>query len=157
MKVTVCFEGVCVIVPCGNGDLTVRDLIQRSISRYRKATNKPADEFIQVNFLETSDDHGILDPDDLLCDVVDDKEKLVAIFEEGSTVHQVTQNGGCRTRDSSTGTASPATAKIPKKVFLHSIQENSWTLTNKLTHKDVNPCRTGNTTHVIRSNTTTGN
>lgn len=107
MKVTVCFEGVCVIVPCGNGDLTVRDLIQRSISRYRKATNKPADEFIQVNFLETSDDHGILDPDDLLCDVVDDKEKLVAIFEEGSTVHQVTQNGGCRTRDSSTGTASP--------------------------------------------------
>ncbi|XP_074624635.1 uncharacterized protein LOC141882580 isoform X2 [Acropora palmata] len=68
---------------------------------------KPADEFIQVNFLETSDDHGILDPDDLLCDVVDDKEKLVAIFEEGSTVHQVTQNGGCRTRDSSTGTASP--------------------------------------------------
>lgn len=40
MKVTVCFEGVCVIVPCGNGDLTVRDLIQRSISRYRKATNK---------------------------------------------------------------------------------------------------------------------
>lgn len=33
--------------------------------------------------------------------------KLVAIFEEGSTVHQVTQNGGCRTRDSSTGTASP--------------------------------------------------
>ncbi|XP_067023280.1 partitioning defective 3 homolog isoform X1 [Acropora muricata] len=107
MKVTVCFEGVCVIVPCGNGDLTVRDLIQRSISRYRKATNKPADEFIQVNFLETSDDHGILDPDDLLCDVVDDKEKLVAIFEESSTVHQVTQNGGCRTRDSSTGTASP--------------------------------------------------
>ncbi|XP_067023281.1 partitioning defective 3 homolog isoform X2 [Acropora muricata] len=68
---------------------------------------KPADEFIQVNFLETSDDHGILDPDDLLCDVVDDKEKLVAIFEESSTVHQVTQNGGCRTRDSSTGTASP--------------------------------------------------
>lgn len=40
MKVTVCFDTVCVIVPCGNGELTVSELIQRAISRYRKATNK---------------------------------------------------------------------------------------------------------------------
>lgn len=38
-----------------------------------------ADEFIQVHFLETSDDHGILDPDDVLSDVVDDKDKVLII------------------------------------------------------------------------------
>lgn len=40
---------------------------------------QPPDEFIQVHFLETSDDHGILDPDDMLCDVVDDKDKVILL------------------------------------------------------------------------------
>lgn len=35
-----CFDTVCVIVPCGKGELTVSELIQRSVSRYRKAANK---------------------------------------------------------------------------------------------------------------------
>lgn len=35
-----CFDSVRVIVPCGNGDLTVCELIERAVSRYRKATNK---------------------------------------------------------------------------------------------------------------------
>ena len=38
------------------------------------------DEFIEVHYLETSDDHGILDPDDLLCDVVDDKDKVQVLL-----------------------------------------------------------------------------
>lgn len=37
------------------------------------------DEFIQVHFLETSEDHGILDPDDVLSDVVDDKDKVLIV------------------------------------------------------------------------------
>jgi len=40
MKVTVCFGAVRVVVPCGNGDLLVRDLIIESIRRYKKATGK---------------------------------------------------------------------------------------------------------------------
>ncbi|KAL9968293.1 hypothetical protein ACROYT_G026648 [Oculina patagonica] len=70
---------------------------------------EPPDEFIQVLFLETSEDHGILDPDDLLCDVVDDKDKLLAVFQEGSsqTLHRPAQNGGYGTSTSSIGTASP--------------------------------------------------
>lgn len=35
-----CFDAVRVIVPCGNGELTVTELIERAVSRYRKATNK---------------------------------------------------------------------------------------------------------------------
>lgn len=40
MKVTVCFGAVRVVVPVGNGDILVRDLIIESIRRYKKATGK---------------------------------------------------------------------------------------------------------------------
>lgn len=40
MKVTVCFGAIRVVVPCGNGDLLVRDLIVESIRRYKKASGK---------------------------------------------------------------------------------------------------------------------
>lgn len=40
MKVTVCFGAVRVVVPCGSGDLLVRDLIIESIRRYKKAAAK---------------------------------------------------------------------------------------------------------------------
>lgn len=40
MKVTVCFGPVSVVVPCGNGDILVRDLINQAVTRYRKASNK---------------------------------------------------------------------------------------------------------------------
>ena len=40
MKVTVCFGPVSVVVPCGNGDILVRDLISQAVTRYRKAANK---------------------------------------------------------------------------------------------------------------------
>ena len=40
MKVTVCFEDVRVIVPCGDGSLLVRDLIDKATIRYKKATAK---------------------------------------------------------------------------------------------------------------------
>lgn len=40
MKVTVCFGPVSVVVPCGNGDILVRDLISQAVTRYRKASNK---------------------------------------------------------------------------------------------------------------------
>lgn len=33
-----------------------------------------------MHFLETSDDRAILDPDDILSDVVDDKDKVLLSF-----------------------------------------------------------------------------
>ena len=38
MKLTVCFGNVKVIVPCGEGDLTVKDLIDKATWRYIKAS-----------------------------------------------------------------------------------------------------------------------
>lgn len=48
MKVTVCFGAVRVVVPCGNGDLLVRDLIIESIRRYKKATGKVSSHFYLI-------------------------------------------------------------------------------------------------------------
>uniref|UniRef100_A0A8C6SM22 Par-3 family cell polarity regulator n=1 Tax=Neogobius melanostomus TaxID=47308 RepID=A0A8C6SM22_9GOBI len=100
MKVTVCFGRTRVVVPCGNGDIHVRSLIEQAAMRYRKAIAKEPSYWVQVHRLEHGDG-GILDQDDLLSDVVDDKDRLVAVFEE-----QDPHNGGDGTSASS-GTQSP--------------------------------------------------
>ncbi|KAF7661633.1 hypothetical protein LDENG_00256170 [Lucifuga dentata] len=40
MKVTVCFGRTRVVVPCGNGDIKVRSLIEQAAMRYKKAIAK---------------------------------------------------------------------------------------------------------------------
>lgn len=40
MKVTVCFGAIRIVVPCGNGDLLVKDLINEATRRYKKAAGK---------------------------------------------------------------------------------------------------------------------
>lgn len=39
-KLTVCFETIRIVVPCGNGELLVKDLTELAVSRYRKAIGK---------------------------------------------------------------------------------------------------------------------
>ncbi|KAK9890679.1 hypothetical protein WA026_012031 [Henosepilachna vigintioctopunctata] len=53
MKVTVCFGNVRVVVPCGNGDILVRDLIREATLRFKKATLKPL-ERSESDFLDSS-------------------------------------------------------------------------------------------------------
>lgn len=43
MKVTVCFGRTRVVVPCGDGNITVCDLIEQAAMRYRKAIAKVSD------------------------------------------------------------------------------------------------------------------
>uniref|UniRef100_A0A8C8DHQ0 Par3/HAL N-terminal domain-containing protein n=1 Tax=Oryzias sinensis TaxID=183150 RepID=A0A8C8DHQ0_9TELE len=40
MKVTVCFGRTRVVVPCGDGNIKVRALIQQAVMRYKKAIAK---------------------------------------------------------------------------------------------------------------------
>uniref|UniRef100_A0A3B3CMX1 Par-3 family cell polarity regulator n=1 Tax=Oryzias melastigma TaxID=30732 RepID=A0A3B3CMX1_ORYME len=101
MKVTVCFGRTRVVVPCGDGVIKVQGLVEKATMRYRKAIAKDSSYWVQVHRLEHGDG-GILDPDDMLCDVVDDKDRLVAVYEE-----QDPHNGGDGTSASSTGTHSP--------------------------------------------------
>ncbi|KAM9232914.1 partitioning defective 3 homolog isoform 8-T8 [Leptosomus discolor] len=101
MKVTVCFGRTRVVVPCGDGNMKVFSLIQQAVTRYKKAIAKDPSYWIQVHRLEHGDG-GILDLDDILCDVADDKDRLVAVFDEQDPHH-----GGDGTSASSTGTQSP--------------------------------------------------
>uniref|UniRef100_A0A8B9L6K9 Par-3 family cell polarity regulator n=1 Tax=Astyanax mexicanus TaxID=7994 RepID=A0A8B9L6K9_ASTMX len=101
MKVTVCFGRTRVVVPCGDGNIKVHSLIQQAAMRYKKAIAKDAGYWIQVHRLEHGDG-GILDLDDVLCDVADDKDRLVAVYEEQDPHH-----GGDGTSASSTGSQSP--------------------------------------------------
>ncbi|XP_005518749.1 PREDICTED: partitioning defective 3 homolog isoform X9 [Pseudopodoces humilis] len=101
MKVTVCFGRTRVVVPCGDGNMKVFSLIQQAVTRYKKAIAKDQNYWIQVHRLEHGDG-GILDLDDILCDVADDKDRLVAVFDEQDPHH-----GGDGTSASSTGTQSP--------------------------------------------------
>jgi len=84
MKLTVCFGQVKVIVPCGDGDLTVKELIEKATSRYVKASLQENIE-VDVKYLQTEDD-AILDNDDVINDVCDDKDKLIAIFQEKTSL-----------------------------------------------------------------------
>ncbi|XP_061776769.1 par-3 family cell polarity regulator alpha, b isoform X3 [Nerophis ophidion] len=101
MKVTVCFGRTRVVVPCGDGSIRVRALVQQAVMRYKKAIAKDASYWLQVHRLEHGDG-GILDLDDVLCDVADDKDRLIAIYDEQEPHH-----GGDGTSASSTGTQSP--------------------------------------------------
>ncbi|XP_032920691.1 partitioning defective 3 homolog B [Catharus ustulatus] len=81
MKVTVCFGRTGIVVPCKDGQLRVRDLTQQALQRYRKAQEKDPASWVNIHHLEYTDG-GILDPDDVLADVVEDKDKLIAVYDE---------------------------------------------------------------------------
>ncbi|XP_069554997.1 partitioning defective 3 homolog B isoform X2 [Brachyistius frenatus] len=80
MKVTVTFGQTGVVVPCKEG-WTVRDLIQQATQRYRKLLEQEGDFQVRTHHVEYCDG-GILDPDDILSDLVEDKDKLMAVYEE---------------------------------------------------------------------------
>ncbi|XP_063069863.1 partitioning defective 3 homolog B-like isoform X2 [Engraulis encrasicolus] len=80
MKVTVNFGRTGVVVPCREG-WTVRDLIQQATQRYRKLLEQEGDFLVRTHHVEYCDG-GILDPDDVLSDLVEDRDKLIAVYEE---------------------------------------------------------------------------
>nr|XP_020728372.1 partitioning defective 3 homolog isoform X10 [Odocoileus virginianus texanus] len=77
------------------------NLCQPRIHVLHRTVVKDPNYWIQVHRLEHGDG-GILDLDDILCDVADDKDRLVAVFDEQDPHH-----GGDGTSASSTGTQSP--------------------------------------------------
>ncbi|XP_059503033.1 partitioning defective 3 homolog B-like isoform X1 [Stegostoma tigrinum] len=100
MKVTVQFGRTGIVVPCGDGTLTVQQLVRQAVQRYCKNTAKDAGYLIRIHHLEYMDG-GILDPDDVLIDVAEDKDKLVAVYEEQETHREdEVANGSLKDRQS---------------------------------------------------------
>ncbi|CAM2100150.1 unnamed protein product [Caretta caretta] len=75
MKVTVSFGKTGIVVPCKDGRLRVRDLTQQALQRFLKTKEKDPAYWVNIHHLEYTDG-GILDPDDVLADVVEDKDKV---------------------------------------------------------------------------------
>ncbi|XP_053453634.1 partitioning defective 3 homolog B isoform X2 [Nycticebus coucang] len=93
MKVTVCFGRTGIVVPCKEGQLRVRELTQQALQRYLKTQEKDPSCGVKIHHLEYTDG-GILDPDDVLADVVEDKDKLIAVFEEQEPLHKIESPSG---------------------------------------------------------------
>ena len=72
-----------------------------------------------VHSLQSRSDGGLLDPDDRLVDVADDREQIVAKFEERYGPHA----GGDGASGSSVGTGSPDIFQV--KLKLHLIELNT--------------------------------
>ncbi|XP_072219791.1 par-3 family cell polarity regulator beta a isoform X2 [Leuresthes tenuis] len=80
MKVTVTFGDTAVVVPCKAG-WTVRDLVDQATRRYHKILEQHGENTVRIHHLEYIEG-GILDMDDLLTDLVEDRDKLMAVFHE---------------------------------------------------------------------------
>ncbi|XP_034033265.1 partitioning defective 3 homolog B-like isoform X2 [Thalassophryne amazonica] len=80
MKVTVTFGDTVVVVPCKAG-WTVRDLVSQATRRYRRILEQHGESAVKTHHLEYGEG-GILDMDDLLADLVEDRDRLVAVFED---------------------------------------------------------------------------
>uniref|UniRef100_A0A2K5S189 Partitioning defective 3 homolog B n=1 Tax=Cebus imitator TaxID=2715852 RepID=A0A2K5S189_CEBIM len=93
MKVTVCFGRTGIVVPCKEGQLRVGELTQQALQRYLKNREKGPGYWVKIHHLEYTDG-GILDPDDVLADVVEDKDKLIAVFEEQEPLHKIESPSG---------------------------------------------------------------
>ncbi|XP_023311786.1 partitioning defective 3 homolog isoform X3 [Anoplophora glabripennis] len=87
------------------GRATTRISITRpSPNREKPPDGKGADSWVSVHNLQ-SQGGGILDPDDRLSDVADDREQILASFEDGEGAHL--HGGGDGASGSSVGTGSP--------------------------------------------------
>uniref|UniRef100_A0A673M3B6 Par3/HAL N-terminal domain-containing protein n=1 Tax=Sinocyclocheilus rhinocerous TaxID=307959 RepID=A0A673M3B6_9TELE len=53
MKVTVCFGRTRVVVPCGDGNITIHSLIQQATMRYKKAIAKVSRVFLEKSCVST--------------------------------------------------------------------------------------------------------
>lgn len=93
MKVTVCFGRTGIVVPCKEGQLRVRELTQQALQRYLKTREKDPGYWVKIHHLEYTDG-GILDPDDVLADVVEDKDRLIAVFDEQEPLHKTESPSG---------------------------------------------------------------
>ncbi|CAF0956937.1 unnamed protein product [Didymodactylos carnosus] len=81
MKVIINFGGTKVVVPCGNGEIAVHQLINIATAKYSKIYGLSSYNLNNsIVHLRLKNGAG-LDPDDLICDVADDREELLAIID----------------------------------------------------------------------------
>ncbi|XP_023249094.1 partitioning defective 3 homolog B-like isoform X1 [Seriola lalandi dorsalis] len=111
MKVTVTFADTAVVVPCKAG-WTVWDLVEQATRRYRRILEQHGERAVKTHHLEYAEG-GILDMDDMLSDLVDDRDKLVAVFSE--VQHRRTDSP----RENKSSYSSAAPSPEPLRYYPH--------------------------------------
>nr|XP_060638875.1 partitioning defective 3 homolog B isoform X1 [Anolis sagrei ordinatus] len=96
MKVTVCFGKTGIVVPCKDGQIRVKDVTHQALQRYLRTKEKDPSYWVNIHHLEYTDG-GILDPDDILADVVEDKDKLIAVYDEQDSLPKADDINGSLT------------------------------------------------------------
>ena len=66
MKVTISFNGTKIVVPCADGEISVREVTTLAATRYKKAIGKTNSYWVSVASLKSENGGGILDADDLI-------------------------------------------------------------------------------------------
>uniref|UniRef100_A0A3Q3BAE3 Partitioning defective 3 homolog B n=1 Tax=Kryptolebias marmoratus TaxID=37003 RepID=A0A3Q3BAE3_KRYMA len=112
MKVTVTFGDTAVVVPC-KGGWTVRDLVDQATRRYRRVVEQDGELEVNIHHLEYADG-GILDMDDPLSDLVEDREKLLAVFDDDQR-----PGSDCPSETMSNSFSSPDASPEPMHYFPH--------------------------------------
>ncbi|KAG5441633.1 hypothetical protein CSKR_202262 [Clonorchis sinensis] len=140
MKVTVSFGNVKIVVPCGQGNISIKELSEMAVLRYQKSLHqarslenpatglrrtrddKPdsgdsidpgvlstANELgvCQVDSLTLARDGGLLDWDDKVIDVLDDREMLVAHYHLKDSSSSTSLSDHSSTRSFTTQTTTP--------------------------------------------------
>ena len=69
------------MVPCGDGKITVRELANQASLRYKKNLKDSGSFRVLVSSLKWEGNGGVLDPDDLVSEVCDEREHLIAVFD----------------------------------------------------------------------------
>ena len=81
MKVTINFNETTIVVPVGDGNITVRELSNLAVVRYEKTIKGPGSFRVCISSLKWEGNGGILDPEDRVSEVCDEREHLIAVFE----------------------------------------------------------------------------
>ncbi|CAF3654779.1 unnamed protein product [Rotaria sp. Silwood1] len=82
MKVIINFGEKRVVVPCGNdGDISIRELINTATAKYCKLSYNNGSVLNSDQVQLRLNNGAVVDPDDRVCDVVDDREELYAIID----------------------------------------------------------------------------
>nr|VZI20257.1 unnamed protein product [Spirometra erinaceieuropaei] len=90
MKVTVAFNEMKIVVPCGSGEFSVRDLAAKAVFRAKHLLNMASElDRLLVHNLSLARDGGILDWDDHVSEVLDDREQLIAEYSVTSNLSDI--------------------------------------------------------------------
>ncbi|CAF0863533.1 unnamed protein product [Rotaria sordida] len=82
MKVIINFGEKKVVVPCGiDGDISIRELINVATAKYCKLSYNNGSVLNSDQVQLRLNNGAVVDPDDRVCDVVDDREELFATIE----------------------------------------------------------------------------